>query len=159
MNADYYIRKVENLLTNVGKGLLFILMSMIFMNSVMRYVFNSPITGVIQFVEDYVLIGMVFLLLSSVENNRKHIKVDILVDRIPSLARKIIFIGSSILTIGIFILAIRAFLEVAQRQWQRNAIASTWGYPIAPSRMIIAFGLVLLCIRLAYNIRREYSDG
>lgn len=156
---DKCISILENSLANLGKGLLFLLMTMVFLNSTMRYVFNSPVTGVITFIEDYVLIGIVFLLLSNVEREQEHIKVDILVDRIPSLLRKPIYIISSISTLIIFTLVIRAFLTVAYTQWQSSAISGTWGYPVAPAQVLMAFGLFLLCIRIGYNIRREFSDG
>jgi TRAP-type C4-dicarboxylate transport system permease small subunit len=159
MTLSRYISRAENGLAIVGKGLLFLLMTLVFLNAVMRYVFNSPVTGVIQFIEDYVLIGMVFLLLSTVEHQQDHIKVDILADRIPTGVRKAIYIISSVATIVIFAYVIRAFVQVAYTQWQRNALSGTWEYPIAPARVLIAFGLFLLCIRIGYNIWRALSDG
>lgn len=159
MTVNQYITRIENGLANVGKVLLFVLMMLIFMNAVMRYVFDSPVTGVIQLIEDYILIGIVFLLLSTVEYEQDHIKVDILVDRIPNLPRKAIYIISSIATIGIFAYSIRAYLQVSYSQWQSNALSGYWNYPIAPARVLIAFGLTLLCVRLGHNIWREFSDG
>lgn len=159
MMINKYINRIESWLAIIGKALLFLLMTLIFMNAVMRYVFNSPVTGVIQLIEDYVLVGIVFLLLPIVEYEQEHIKVDILVDRIPSLTRKSIYVLSSVATVIIFGFVIEGYLLVAYTQWQSNAVSGYWGYPIAPARVLIAFGLTLLCLRIGHNVWRELSDG
>jgi TRAP-type C4-dicarboxylate transport system permease small subunit len=150
------VDRIENVLFLAAELLLFFLMILVFMNAIMRYLFNSPISGMITFIEDYVLVLMVFSAVSRVEANREQIKVDILVGYIPPAVRTPLLLASYVASIILFGFMIKAFLEIAYTQWVRNAIASTWGYPIAPARFLIAFGLLILIIRMIQTMVSVY---
>jgi TRAP-type C4-dicarboxylate transport system permease small subunit len=96
--------KILNLLVRVGEYgailSLFVLMMLVVANIVGRYFFHHPVMGTVE-IGSYLLLMIVGLGLGGAALERRHIKVDLLMDRLPKKTQLIIdivmLIGSVIM--------------------------------------------------------------
>ncbi|MFC1980948.1 TRAP transporter small permease [Chloroflexota bacterium] len=116
-----------------------------------RYIFNKPIRGVEDTV-DFVMPLIVFLGLAYVQALDRHIKMELLSERLPDNMRNILEIV--ILSLFLFI-----SLVVAWYSWQYALTGLRQGeftldihLPLGPPRMAVSVGFILLSIRLAMQI-------
>ncbi len=87
MNGPVEEDKKANILTKIlsyiGGSVLFLMMVLTVIDVFMRYVFNSPLLGV-QEITEFMLVTFVFFTLAYTETEQSHIRVDFVMDRLPS---------------------------------------------------------------------------
>ena len=155
--------KLFNLLTKwlttgagdiAGIAVLFISLA-IAVDVFMRYVFNAPSIWVNE-VSCYILLAMTFLGLAYTHREKGHIKVDVIIKRLPKQAQDwmsvihsivfLIFIGVLFyLTWDVFSISIK--LGTTSR--------SIWDIPLAPWQAFIPLGLIIIGLLLICNIYTE----
>ena len=113
----------------------------------MKYLFNAPITGTVETVAFYYMVGVVFLPLPFIELKGKHIAVDLLVQRLPSAGRQIC-LGFAFLLSCIFfsILAYQSAIDAWRAMLVGEIVMGPTELVIWPSRFILpaSFGFIAL---------------
>jgi len=131
----------------VGAGVLAVMMFLIAADVAMRYIFNSPIPGA-QEVSEFMLIMVIFFGIGYAGFQRRHVFVDLVINRLSSLNRLIL---DSIVNAFCFII----FAIVAWRAVTYALYIQSMGgqslmlrLSLSPFIMLIAFGSALLAIVL-----------
>lgn len=113
----------------------------------LKYVFNKPLTGTVEAVQYYYMIGVVYLPLALVQQRNRHISVELLFDRLPSWGQRACD-GFGLICAAIFfgILAYRSLLD-AVSAWQiGEIIMGSATIPIWPSRFFLPISFGLICL-------------
>ena len=153
------VHRISNVFAWIGTAALFIMMALTFFDVVGRYVFNSPIIGAMDIIEQLMVV-LVFTVLGQVTINRIHIRADVLN---PVLSVRNYCIISAI-SFGI------AATAVALMAWQTGIEASkyvlnlslTTGVilmPIAPFYVLTSLGLTLLFLEMVFDIARYLMEA
>ena len=132
-------------------------------DTLMRYVFNKPITGAFEFSESYLLVATVFLGLPMCQKVGAHIRATLFVERFPERSRTIVSMITLIVALGIIaLLAWRSGLLVVTSLITRERLWGVTGWPIFPGRLIVfvgffCFGLELLAetVTLSRSLQRN----
>lgn len=91
---------ISSALNAVGVVVLCLLMFLTSADVFMRYLFNRPIKGAFELAE-LMMVVTVFFALAYTESKKKHIRVELLVDRLPQRSRAAIDAFTSLLSLGI----------------------------------------------------------
>lgn len=142
---------------------LFSMMVLITVNSVLRYLLQSPITGMYESVELYFMMAVFYFSIPYVESQGANVSADIISRRFsPETKRRIELFY---LPVTFLVLSWVTFLvyERTLSFWQRRT--TTTGvveFPIYLSWAIVLIGLILLLIRIlsliSLRVAKEYTD-
>lgn len=115
-----------------------------------RYLFNAPITGAMEFTNEFLMPALVFFTMSYVYRMGGHVRVTILSDRFPPTVQRALLALFDALTAILFAgltwgVALRAFDSYSLREYSSSPL----GYLLAPSFMIVAIGGALMTVRAA----------
>ena len=133
--------------------------SMVFMQVVMRYVFNAPI-GWAEELPRFAFVGLSFFGAAILVHQGRHIRVTVFFDRFPPVLRSIaIFIShiGTLICIGFFL---KGGIEITSDEWMQRAPASQvsmgWVYLIIP----VSAGLMAIytLTNIARNIREMIAE-
>lgn len=153
------LRLITRYMAHVSAAALFFLMMLTVVHVTGRSFFNSPVTGAIE-ISGYVLLLIVTLGWCSVALAQGHIKVDLVVDRLPKRAQFII----------INITLIFSFVMLALATWANGIAAmgdprytSILKIPDIPFKwvMTVGFGMFCICtlVVIIENLRKRGKDG
>lgn len=146
------LRILEQLLL-IG-AILIVLFVMVFVGAevLMRYAFNSPIPGHLEGSE--LLVPMiVFLALSFTQATHGHIGIDIVLDALPPRGRRLLSIGS--LIVSIFVCAVLAYFSFknALQLWRYDDVTMTPPYfRTWPAAAAIPLGYGLTAFRMYLQV-------
>ena len=113
----------------------------------LKYMFNRPLTGTVELVQYYYMIGAVYLPLAFVQLRNRHISVELLFDRLPDWGQRAAD-GCALACAAIFfgILAYQSLLD-AVSAWQiGEIIMGSATIPIWPSRFFLPISFSLVCL-------------
>jgi len=136
-----------------------VMTSMVFMQVVMRYVFNAPI-GWAEELPRFAFVGLSFFGAAVLVHQGRHIRVTVFFDRFPPVMRSIaIFIShiGTLICIGFFLMG---GIEITSDEWIQRAPASQvamgWVYLIIP----VSAGLMAIytLTNIARNIREMIAE-
>jgi TRAP-type C4-dicarboxylate transport system permease small subunit len=155
--------KIVNLITRYmayGSAVaLFFLMMLTVVHVVGRSFFNSPVTGAIE-ISAYVLLLVVALGWSSAALAQGHIKVDLVVNRLPKRAQFIITNITLILSFVVLALATWASGIAAMGNPRYTSVLKV---PDIPFKwvMTVGFGMFCICtlVVIIENLRKRGKDG
>lgn len=143
------LNKIDKLLIYVSSFALFIMMLLIFVNAISRFVLNKPITGVIEFTGEYLMVAIVYLALSFTHKNGNHVNVEILYKIISQKTKKILQFVVNVLSLLVFILLTYSVFHLLMEYIQQDIHSmSNISYPLAPAVLMILIGLLLMCLRI-----------
>jgi tripartite ATP-independent transporter DctM subunit len=139
--------------TNViGLAALFLMVSLTFVDVIMRYIFNSPIRYVLEVVE-IMMITAVFLAVAHTQNEKGHVSVDVITSKLAPRPRIVLESITSLLGLGIF--AIFIWQNVAEIPWTlSNNVVHSQSFHVskAPFLAIIALGSTALWLLLLRDL-------
>ena len=101
-----FLDKVMSGLAWLAGWLMMLALLMVCLDVVLRYFFNSPIGGVLQFSE-YVLLYIPFLAAAYVLKDERHIKIDIILNRLSPKVQVAVNLITSIF--GVFVLLVLSY--------------------------------------------------
>jgi TRAP-type transport system small permease protein len=136
-----------------------LMMVMISSDAVGRYFFNHPIQGVVEIVEEYLMVILVFLALSMTNKTGYHIRVDLLERFIPLRVKRVmnpILQAASFLIILLMMIASWGSFVRAFKSGELSV--GMVPYPLWPAYFFVPLGCALLCIRLFKNIVKCFKD-
>jgi len=122
------------------------------MDVLLRYVFNSPLPGVYE-LQEFMLVGAVFLALAYIQSLKGHIYVDLLTNRFSERGQAFLGIFSHTVSLLIFALitwqgGLRAWTAFIRGQSREGLIS----YPLWPAKWTLTIGAAFFCLRLALDI-------
>jgi TRAP-type mannitol/chloroaromatic compound transport system permease small subunit len=143
------VDRIEYAFLLLGVVSLFLMMVLITVNSLLRYLLQSPITGMYQSVELYFMMAVFYFAIPYVESQGANISADIISRRFSSGTKRRIELFY--LPVTFLVLSWVTFLvyERTLDFWQRRT--TTTGvveFPIYISWTIVLIGLILLLIRI-----------
>ncbi|MBW1802388.1 MAG: TRAP transporter small permease [Deltaproteobacteria bacterium] len=132
-----------------------IILAMMFlttMDVVLRYIFNSPLPGVYE-LQEFMLVGAVFLGLAYIQSLKGHIYVDLFTNRFTERGQAVLAIVSHSVSLLIFALitwqgGLRAWTALITGQSREGLIS----YPLWPAKWTLTIGAGFFCLRLALDI-------
>lgn len=144
-----YFTKLDKFSLSISVITLFVMMLWIVIDVLLRYFFNSPIQGTLELTGEYFMVLIVYLSISYAQKDNEHVNVVLFYEKFPKKVRYIVNFFVNILGSSIFFYI--AYLNVLKGlEYTDRGIKSSglMDYPLAPALFIIAFGLIMLGLRL-----------
>jgi len=144
---------------------LFIMTFIVTGDVILRYVFNAPSKWVVE-VSSYLLIVIVLMGLAYTQKERGHIKVDIILSRLPKAVRPWVELVILVMVLALTIILIYLTAGDFWTSIKLKTVSdSVMAFPLAPWQAFIPVGLAILALLLIWEIytgavkirRREYK--
>ena len=144
-------------LSRLGCVALFAMMCLTVVDVVGRYVFNSPILGAYEITEFMVLV-MVFSFLGYAQAQKAHVTVDIVYERFPANARRIIAIANYIISFIVMLIVCWMGFEKAVETWQTGEKPLNLAVLNYPFVFFLSFGAMVMCIEYIRDVIRKLQQ-
>ena len=149
---ERFLKFLEDGLLIFGGICLFLLIAAVVADSGGRYFFNAPISGVYEISEFYLMISSVFLCLAHTQRQKAHVRVHLLLERMPYRLR--ISLDAFFHLAAAVVFACIAYVT-ARNGWN-NIINARWTtgvvqIPTGPSWLILSIGSGVFTIRLIFD--------
>lgn len=145
----HVFEKLERLSLFLAQISIFIMMLLITVDATSRYVLNQSIIGTYEFTERYLMIAAVFLSMSYVMKIDGHIRLDLLIERLPKKVTNVV--NSIHLLLGAaFVFAIGyQGMSMTYEVWIQNIVGTGLiPWPIWLSYIWVPIGAFLFTLRL-----------
>ncbi len=153
------IHKISNVFAWMGAVAMFVMMALTFFDVLGRYIFNSPIIGA-QDVVEQLMVVLVFGVLAQATIERVHIRADVL-NPVLSVRNYCIMsaIGFIIAAIPVAFMAWQTGVQAWKTVLNLNLTTPVLPLPIAPFYLITALGLTLLFMEMIFDIVRYFNEA
>jgi TRAP-type C4-dicarboxylate transport system permease small subunit len=144
-------------LARAGAGGLAVIMVLTFCDVIGRYVFDAPIVGTVEVTE--LLMGMmVYLGVGLTTHARGHIRVDIVIDRLPPRVQgflDVLTLAASIALVSAMCwhLWLKAGVTV-----EKNDLTQIWEWPVWPAAYVMAAASLLMVTSLVLQLGQAMRD-
>lgn len=150
-----FIDIIERFSNLIGGWLIVFLMALVAADVAYRYIVNKSIAGAYS-LSEIVMVGICFLSMAYTQKEKGHVAVDFVVHRLKGSASQFLEFISSLLSLIISILlfyrsAAEAHLAVKIRLVTSGIIE----WPAWPLKIVVAFGFLLLSIRIAIQLNQQ----
>ncbi len=143
---------IDRILVYLSGISLFIMMLLVFANAMLRFTVNSPISGVIEFTGEYLMVIIVYLSLSFTHKNGGHVSVNVVVDKLPPKLHGFLSLIINLIAFSILsLLSYSAFNMYLDYLSSNIRSISSLEYPLSFAVLLIFVGTLILCIRLLIN--------
>lgn len=139
----------------MATGMLGLLMVLTVANVVLRDIFNKPIRGTPE-LSEFMMVIVIFLALAWCAITRKHVRVELIVTRLPPGVQVILNNITLLITLGIFaIITWQSFLE----SMSVYDTTSLLRLPHAPFYWIMTSGLIVFCLSIAVLLIENIAEA
>lgn len=149
--------RVTTWLARAGAGGLAIIMVLTFCDVIGRYVFNAPIVGTVEVTE--LLMGMmVYLGVGFTTHARGHIRVDIVIDRLPPRVQAVL--DALTLTISIVLVSVvcwHLWIKAGETV-DKNDLTQIWEWPVWPAAYVMAAASLLMVTSMMLQLGQTLRD-
>lgn len=154
-------RLLENILIFIAGYMTIGAMAITFFDVVLRYVFNSPMSWVFDFITMYLLPGCYFLAFSYALRTGNHLKVDYFKGIFPPVFTKVSVTISGILATVLFGYITYTYAGRTFSAWEENeVIYGAVNWLVWPSELIIAISSFTFSFRLLIKtLDQLFSEG
>jgi TRAP-type C4-dicarboxylate transport system permease small subunit len=121
------------------------MMFLTFTDVLLRYVFNSPVPGATELIEFMMGIVVTFSV-AYTAYKKSHISVDMVIERFPERAKKMIGCVTSFLTLVLFVLICWQTVFLIFEDYESNLESAVLYLPVYPFTAAVAVGLLILCV-------------
>jgi TRAP-type C4-dicarboxylate transport system permease small subunit len=143
---------VEKVCTNIFKvaaiiGMISVCIMMVLtvIDVFLRYLFNSPLRGVVELTE-FMMVVVVFLSLAYCLMEGEHIRLNFFINKLPAKGKAVLNAFCCIIALVIYVLITwQNYLEVLDII-SRNKISDILHIPVYPFEAILVIGCALTCI-------------
>ena len=149
---DRVVRAVTNASNAVGVSLLLAMMFLLTADVTLRYALNRPITGSLELTE-FMMVAVVFLGLAYAQQQRAHVRVDLIVTRLPRRPQAALDSITLILSILLYAFIAWKGYERAVELLHKGLVSDLLRIPHFPFRILVAISAVLLCLELVLTLR------
>jgi len=151
------INLVSRVLNWIAAVFLLIMMVLTVFNIFVRLPFHY-IPGLIEIVS-YSFVVVVFFGLAYTTIKKGHVDVNLVITKFPIRAQTIIGILIGLLSLGIWVLITWQGIVYGSEQIQSGEFEPVLGYPIAPFRIVLIIGCVMLCLVLLLDLMKMLLRG
>ena len=149
---------VENTLSRTSSVLIIFMMSITTVDVVLRYIFNSPLPGVFNLCQ-MVIIGVVYLAIARVQQQKDHVRVDVLIEKITGTPRTVMELGTLLVALAAFGMMLYKTGLYAWEAWATGDYEmGLVEYPFWPAKAILSLGILVLILRLITDIRHYHAE-
>lgn len=129
-----------------GAGALFLLLMMFLTTSdvLLRFLFNHPIMGTFELVEQSLAV-MVFFGFAYTTTKKKHIAVEVFYVLLPGKARRVLACISSLLSLFFIAIVMLGMFSIVKEQIASNALTGVLEFHVYPVTIAISFA-VAMCL-------------
>ncbi len=146
------IHGISVALSWVASAGLFAMMLMTFLNVIGRYFVNKPIIGTQDLCEQFMIL-VVYGALGYVTMQKRHIAVDLLVEKLTLNGKRIMLIVANLISLVVLIpMSVSLSKAAAHRAMHLYMTTATIKLPVAPFYIFAAFGAVILCLEIIIDI-------
>lgn len=149
--ADLLFLKLEKLLTLVGGIVIFLLVFLATTNVLGRWIFDLPISGYIDWVEQ-AMAFMAFLGIAYTQREGGHIRMDMLVGNIRGRPLWFTELISTILMLGVTLVLIYGSYLHFLRAYEIGDSSLDINLPTWPAKLVVPFALSVLALRFILQI-------
>jgi TRAP-type C4-dicarboxylate transport system permease small subunit len=149
--ADQLLHKLETLLTTVGGIIIFFLVFLATANILGRWLFSTPISGYIDWVEQSMAF-FAFLGIAYTQRNGGHIRMDIVVSALHGRALWVTeFISTFLMFLLTLVLIYGSYLHFL-RAYQLGDSSLDINLPTWPAKLVVPVALSFLALRLLLQL-------
>ena len=139
----------------IATGVLGLLMVLTVANVILRDLFNNPIRGTPE-LSEFMMVLVIFLALGWCAVTRKHVRVELIVDRFPRRIQIILESITLLITLGIFVIITwRSILE-SMAVYDTTSLLRL---PHAPFYWIMTFGLAIFCLSITVLLIENIAEA
>lgn len=146
---------LEKVLNIIMASLLGIMTILVFANVVLRYIFHSGIPWGEEFSRIF-FIWMVFIGAISVFKDNNHIKIDILLNHVPGIPRKVLLLIGDLLILFVLALFLQGSWKLTLANYINRYPAS--GLPLSYVYIVGVIASLAMGINVLVNIIKIFSD-
>jgi TRAP-type C4-dicarboxylate transport system permease small subunit len=144
---------VERVTSTIAAIFMFVIVTVVFADVVMRYVFNRPFSWAYDLISLYIMAGVFFLSLSGTYAVNGHISVDILLPRFAPAIQRLCIIISNLVGLAIFIpITWLGYLRALDNFSSGDVLAGAIPWPTWASAAFVPAGCGILALRLAVHL-------
>lgn len=142
--------------SNLGAGwLIILLMALVAADVIYRFVLNKSIAGAYS-LSEIMMVGICFLAMAYTQKEKKHVAVDFVIHKLKGDASQYLELFSSLLSLIIGILLFyRSAAEAHVAVKIRLVTSGIVKWPAWPLKIVVAFGFLLLSIRIAIQLNHQ----
>ncbi len=148
---------IIQVITNVGSGhfsawLIFVLMCLVLVEVLTRYVIRSPLI-IADEIGAYMLIAITFIGLAFTWKERGHVRIEIVVSRLPTKVRNWLRLTTLILATVFVLVLIYAGYDLVAYSGSHGVRSGSWlRIPLQWPQMVLVIGVVLLLFQLIVEL-------
>jgi TRAP-type C4-dicarboxylate transport system permease small subunit len=153
MKIDFILQRIEQVFLWIGGAVLMFAMLLTSADALLRYLFNSPIPGAYEILQEYLIPYLVYLTIAFVFAKGGHVRVTLFTDRLPERLNQIIMMIFNGLAAALFLLIAYGSLKRTISATHLGEFSSSiLSYPLAPAYFSVVIGSLFLSIRLIQAI-------
>jgi TRAP-type C4-dicarboxylate transport system permease small subunit len=139
------VHKIENVCMIVASIALFLMMALTTLDVILRSTMSAPLPGLIEFVEEYLMISCIFLPISYLYVRGGHVRVEMLDHFFPKIVKHIIDILADLVAVVLFGFIAYINYPVIVRNFTLNITTNAiLRYPMWPAYLILVIGNILM---------------
>ena len=139
----------------LATGMLGLLMVLTVANVILRDIFNRPIRGTPE-LSEFMMVIVIFLALAWCAIIRQHVRVELVVTRLPLRVQMVLNSITMFITLGIFVtITWRSFLE-SMIVYDTTSLLRL---PHAPFYWIMTSGLIVFCLAIAVLLIENIAEA
>lgn len=152
-------KRLSLLCSEVSGWLIVPMMISIFLDAILRGVFNIALMGIVES-NSLLLVAIVYMGLAGAQSSGAHFRVTLVSEQVPAIIKRVfIWVGFSVVLIVTVLLAWFT-LEAAWFSFERAEISyGLVDFPIWPGRFLIAFGFLLLVLQMVVDFYLFFAMG
>jgi TRAP-type C4-dicarboxylate transport system permease small subunit len=131
---------------------LFGMMILTALDVILRYLFNSPILGVLEITE-FMMVVIVFFSLAYTQSAKKHVAVDFLVIRLSKRKQRIIDLISYMIYVLLLMVICWKSISKGLEIMETNEVSGTLSFPVFPFFFVVALGCAAMGVNLLRDMR------
>lgn len=144
-----WLDKFDHVLAFISGIMLFIMMSWIFLDVLLRAILNRPIVGTIEIVGEYMMVVIIYFAISYTFQQNAHVSVDFLTSKLSKGTKRVFALITNVLSLSVFIILTHSnYIKMLEYVTKNIKSVGLLNYPLAPALMVITIGLFCLSIRL-----------
>jgi TRAP-type C4-dicarboxylate transport system permease small subunit len=152
------IRPISGVLYGIGLGVLVALMFLTMSDVILRYVFNRPITGSFDLTEFMMAVIIVFGV-AHCGFTRGHVKVELVMERMPAGVQVIAEIVTSLLGLGLFSLITWQCFVYTKVQFDSGVASNILEIPVFPFVGIVGLGSAVYTVVLLLHFLESLAQA
>lgn len=141
----------------VAAALLFLLMLLISVHVIGRYFLSQPLPGAVELIQ-YLMVGVGSLGFASCAAKQGHVRVLLLVERLPLRIQKVLKYIALVISFGMVSLLAWQTLIQAINIWQSRAVSGALRIPQFPFTIILTIAFAIFAVELLAQVFRPSDD-